>query len=327
MYNFCTLFDIRYLSRGLVMYQSLKQHCPNFYLYIFAFDEQTYQYLLQQKLEKVKVISLKEFETKQILEVKKTRTQKEYCWTCTPLIILHAIQKYNLINCTYVDADLFFFDNPKYLIEEMGNKSVLITEHRHSYKKVLQEGIYCVQFTVFKNTKEGMKVLNWWAEACLEWCYDRKEDNKFGDQKYLDDWTTRFKGVHVLEHLGGGVAPWNCQQYNLEKDKKNKVISLIEKKTNKKYPLIFYHFHHFILFRDERIDLAAHFFISPDFRKLVYQKYLKEMIKIEKKIIVTIKNYLKISRPKFKKNSFLRKVKYFIKGIKNISSISKLLKS
>ena len=73
-----------------------------------------------------------------------------------------------------------------------------------------------MQFMLFKNTEGGLKVLNWWRDCCLEWCYNRHEDGKFGDQKYLDDWTTRFKNIHVLRNLGGGLAPWNVQQYDFK---------------------------------------------------------------------------------------------------------------
>ncbi|MFN3270416.1 MAG: hypothetical protein ACK42G_07510, partial [Candidatus Kapaibacteriota bacterium] len=38
------------------------------------------------------------------------------------------------------------------------------------------------------------------------------------DQLYLDDWTERFKGVHVMKHLGGGLAAWNVQQYEFKNE-------------------------------------------------------------------------------------------------------------
>ena len=83
-------------------------------------------------------------------------------------------------------------------------------------------------------------MLNWWRESCNAWCYARLEDGKFGDQKYLDDWTIRFEGVHVLENLGGGVAPWNIQQYKFEE---------------KPFELVFYHFHGFKFLENNRVEL------------------------------------------------------------------------
>ena len=45
MYNYCTLFDSNYLTRGLAMYESLKKYSSNFHLFIFAFDSKSYDLL------------------------------------------------------------------------------------------------------------------------------------------------------------------------------------------------------------------------------------------------------------------------------------------
>ena len=169
MYRYCTLFDSNYLTRGLAMYESLKEHSNEFHLYVFAFDDRSYDLLNRLNYENITIISLSEFEDEELLRVKGDRTAAEYCWTCTPSIIKYSIETYNLDSCTYLDADLYFFSNPSVLIEEMSEKSVLITEHRYTptYDQSATSGIYCVQFMTFKNNVSGLKVLNWWRDACM----------------------------------------------------------------------------------------------------------------------------------------------------------------
>lgn len=257
MYYFCTLFDSFYLVRGLAMYRSLEKNCSDFHLYIFAFDEKSFSILKKLKLEKATVVSPSEFEDEKLLSVKPSRTKAEYCWTCTPSTILYCIEKYNLPNCTYVDADLYFYQNPKILFDEMGGKSILLTEHRYPprFNRANKSGTYCVQFITFKNDKNGIVALKWWREKCIEWCYNRYEDGKFGDQKYLDDWLQRFKGVHVLQHLGGGLAPWNVEQYKFMERKGDRII-FIDTTNSKKFEAIFYHFHYVRFFKKDIVDLG-----------------------------------------------------------------------
>lgn len=314
MYNYCTLFDSNYLTRGLAMYESLKQHSDKFHLYIFAFDNKSHSLLEKLDLESVTVVSLQKFEDEELLKIKDDRSAGEYCWTCTPSTIKYCIETYSLDSCTYLDADLYFFNDPSVLIEEMNDKSVLITEHRYTpeYDQSTTSGIYCVQFMTFKNDNNGMKVLNWWRDSCNEWCYARHEDGKFGDQKYLDDWVTRFDDVHVLKNLGGGVAPWNIQQYDL---------------SDSNFNLIFYHFHNFKILEDKKIELGTYKLDKNDIN-ILYKPYIQHLEVITKKlkIVDSLNDYNGIVKKKpFHWKEPLRKIKRYIKGTYNIFSEKELL--
>ena len=291
MYNYCTLFDSNYLTSGLDRYESLKKDSETLHINIFAFDDRSDEMLRKLLLEHITIISLSKFEDEELLRVKRGRTSSEYCWTCTPSIIKYSIENYGLDNCTYVDADIYFFSNPSLLIDEMGDKSVLITEHRYTpkYDQTKTSGKYCVQFLSFKDDINGMLVLNWWRDACLEWCYAKFEDGKFGDQGYLNDWMTRFEGVHELQNLGGGVAPWNVQQYDL---------------SDKSFGLVFYHFQGYRIWSGNKISLSVYKHSDNDIN-LLYRPYTKHLDRITQDLLKfdNVSDYNGIVKKRF---SYLR---------------------
>lgn len=272
MHNFCTLFDSNYLTRALALYRSLEKTGEDFMLYAVCFDELAHQILLKYNLPKLVLIRLDEFESPELRAVKNQRTAGEYCWTCTPHVIRYVLDTFDLSVVTYLDADLCFYAKPSLLLQEweQSGASVLITSHRYTprYDQSEASGIYCVQFMTFKADERGLTVLQWWQERCLEWCYNRVEDGKFGDQKYLDDWLQRFEGVHVLSHLGGGVAPWNVQQYRLSKRSDHLYVD--------DSPLVFYHFHGYKHYADGIHELG-NYQLSRDVLTLLYRPYVQSL--------------------------------------------------
>ncbi|XDD41522.1 hypothetical protein AB3N58_09360 [Leptospira sp. WS60.C2] len=260
------------------MLRSLAEKDPSAKVYVFPFDEACFSALKKLNLSFVELVSLSDFESADLLRVKQERTKGEYCWTCTPWILRYCFDTFSLDHCTYIDADLYFFSNPQVLLEETKESSVMITEHRYTpkYDQSATSGIYCVQFVFFRNDSDGKNVLHWWADKCLEWCYARFEDGKFGDQKYLDHWPSQFNRVHVLKHLGGGVAPWNVQQYTLIQHQNDEII-LEETKTKKPFYLVFYHFHDVKLESSQISFYGNSYFIHEKMYGSIYAQYSKAL--------------------------------------------------
>lgn len=278
--NFCTLFNSAYLSRGVVLYESLVKTCSDFHLYVFAFDEQSEHYLKNQSLPAMTVIGLREFEDSELLRIKPTRSAGEYCWTCTPSVVLYTIEKFALDHCTYVDADMEFYHEPSVLINEVRENDVLITDHWYSpaYDQSEESGRFCVQFVFFRNSDNGMKVLRWWRNACIEWCYSRVEDGKFGDQKYLDDWETRFQGVYVMKNRSAGVAPWNIQQYEVKREDNRPFVR--HNSESEWQPLVFFHFHGLKFYSDNIVQVTTAIYdVKDEWKETIFFPYVKRLLK------------------------------------------------
>lgn len=228
-------------------------------------------------LDSLVIVEQDDFENDELRKIKAERTRGEYCWTCTPVIIDFCIREFKLSQCTYLDADLYFFSSANKLIDAMGNNSVLITDHRYTprYDQSKKSGKYCVQFVTFKNDKDGLKVLNWWKRSCIEWCFDRYEDGKFGDQKYLDNWPQQFAGIYDLPNEGAGLAPWNIQQYEILCD--NKALRVRNKKTLQDWEVVFYHFHWLRFLDDKRVDMGT-YTLSQKVKEGIYHPYIKKLI-------------------------------------------------
>jgi hypothetical protein len=317
MLNFITLFDKNYFSRGLALYNSLVEQCENFHLYILAMDLETEEYFKQENTDNRTIISLNQIESfyPELTDIERERSRAEYCWTLTPYSIQYAIKNYYLESCTYLDADTLLYSDPKILIDEAGDNSIIITEHRYTpeYDRTKTSGKYCVQFMFFRNDKNGTEALEWWRQRCKEWCYAKFEDGKLGDQKYLDDWTTRFKGVYVPRNIGCGIAPWNVQQYDfIVKDVK---IIVSDKITKEQGELIFVHYHNLekCFFLGKNAWYLGSYYIPNKSKEILFIPYIKKLLDIERELKDSL-----VSPAKIKRTIITHKQSFIIFFIKNI---------
>lgn len=282
---FCTLFDSNYLDKGITLYKSMERCISDFRLYVFAFDDRCYEILKTEGFPKLIPISLKEFETPELLKVKNERTRAEYCWTCSPWVIKHVLDHYHEPICTYIDSDMEFFSSPQPIFDQMRSKgcSTIIVPHRFKDEQAEKEahdkqGSYCVEFNTFMNDENGYKTLSWWADRCLEWCFYAVPGTTewYGDQKYLNVFPEKFEGVMICDHYGVGLAPWNNNL--VESDGEREGVPIIKvKKTGESYPVVIYHFEN-VSFITKHILHASSRTDSKELHRNIYEPYIRRLI-------------------------------------------------
>ncbi len=206
---------------------------------MICMDDKSYKYLNDNPLNNVQILHIKELEKKfPLLKIAKlNRNRIEYFFTCSPAVCNYVMDQFDFIDSiTYLDADLYFFSDPKKVFDEIENNSIAIIEHRFHWttKRQLKYGRFNVGWVTFKNDSEGKKCLIQWMENCLDWCYQKVEKDRFGDQKYLNRWPSLYKNLYVIQNKGANVAIWNIPNYHLS-FKEDKIF--IDNQQ-----LIFYHF-------------------------------------------------------------------------------------
>jgi hypothetical protein len=235
---FCTYLESNFrLGLGLALYNSLVRHVGAFVVWILCMDDLVYETLRRLALPHVRLIQLDDFERgdKRLERAKVNRSRNEYYFTCKPSLALYILNGNPEVDViTYLDADLFFFSDASPIYSQLEANSVLITESRLPLRYQELYGIYNAGFASFRRDGAALECLSWWRDRCLEWCYDRIENGRYSDQKYLDDWPTRFKGVVVLKHKGANLAPWNVGNYRYRVEDGRILVD--------SEPIIFFHF-------------------------------------------------------------------------------------
>jgi hypothetical protein len=278
-YTFCSIASKDYVIKVLTLYKSLNRRIDNFRLFICCTDEISYNVLKKISPKRITLIPVYEIEkeTPLLINIKKDRNMKEYCWTLKSPVIKYVMDHFGIQSVMYLDADLYFFDKPDKIFDEWKDYSILMCTQRGSYELESNHGHYQAGLLGFRRDGYGIPCLSWWKGKCLDWCFDRidKNNNRWGDQKYLEEWPYEFKAIKVVKDLGIDAAPWNTAFYN---------NFTIENKNNEVYvnkdKLILYHFGSLDIFPNNEFDLwKLHPVVFN--RKLIeyiYNPYLQDII-------------------------------------------------
>jgi putative methyltransferase (TIGR04325 family) len=274
---YCTYFDHNYLSRGLLMLQSLRSVDAETPIFVLALSDLAATVLRDCAPPGVVVMTLSRLEAEfpELLALKQERAGIDYVFTVKPFLTLHFFAESGAETLMYVDSDVHFYADPRAALDRLGAASIAITAHRFSADRLdlVKYGGFNSGWVVFRRDAEGMACLRQWADDCLAWCHDRVEDGRFGDQGFLDAWPERYPALAVVEHKGVNLAVWNVDNYTL--DERDGQVTVDGE------PLIFYHFHGIRLQPDGSLAIwwpERHGTAGTLLRHLLYAPYVARLI-------------------------------------------------
>jgi hypothetical protein len=308
---YCTYFDHNYLSRGLALHHSLQRHAPGSRLWVLCLSEACHQILVALDLPDMLPVRLADFEAAdpEVAATRASRSTIEYYFTCTPAWMLFVLaRETNAGWVTYLDGDLFFFESPEIIYGELQDAAVAIIPHRYTAEltRLRKFGTYNVGWVGARADPDGIAVIKWWREKCIEWCHDVVDGDRFADQGYLDSFPRLFSRVRIIENTGANLAPWNIGNYRVD-FRGNRVL------IDASHPLIFFHFQglrkglRWFIFNSHRAYRAP---FSGDVRNHIYKPYVDELLAIEQ----TVDPMLQVAAAKPHRRSAVVNVGQYLKS-------------
>lgn len=136
-YHFCTISTSSHLYKVYALAESLKEQYPGFTLHVLVVDSDT-----EQQFDNCRFSTL--------AEVSKSATAKEIArkyqgnkdklrWALKPVFMHYLLQQDETGRLIYLDNDLFFFNDYRFLFELLSKHSFILTPHWCNSKKVHPE--------------------------------------------------------------------------------------------------------------------------------------------------------------------------------------------
>lgn len=241
--SFVTYFSKEFMIQGSVAIDSFLNFHKESSGFVICLDRTTSLYLKSKNYPKtIAIIDLEELSeiNSMFHNFINSRSYTESIISIKPHLIEEFLGQVDEDSyLVYFDADLFFFNSLLNIDEITSGFEVLLSEHLFPVKmrESVKFGKFNGGFVVFRNSKISKGLLKRWKDLCTEWCKLELLENKFADQKYLDEFPEN-EGVSSLKHPGV-----NNGQYYFQ-DKRDFDLLFRERRIQLEgFPLICFHFH------------------------------------------------------------------------------------
>lgn len=163
-----------------------------------------------------------------------------------PYALLQLLDDPDVERVIYFDPDMVLFSRLDDMLERLDRENVVLTPHltspetgldgiRDNEISALKHGVYNLGFLGVRNTPEGRRFAQWWADRIYHFCVADIPAGLFTDQRWIDLAPAFFDGVGILKSPRFNVATWNIPTRKVAGDAESGY-------TVEGEPLGFYHF-------------------------------------------------------------------------------------
>lgn len=146
-----------------------------------------------------------------------------------PFVLVDLLARPDVDRVLYFDPDMVLFSRLDDLLERLDQANVVLTPHltvpesdleavRDNEIAALKHGVYNLGFLGVRDTAEGRRFAQWWADRIYHFCVADIPAGLFTDQRWIDLAPAFFDGVGILKSPRYNVATWNLTQRRLAGD-------------------------------------------------------------------------------------------------------------
>lgn len=238
---FCTVITSDYIPFARTLFQSLRTFDLGIEAYSLVIDQPK-----SGSFEEFHILHLQDLAGVSLSrEISKKHSDHSDAlrWSLKSILMIHLLQDKKYDQVYFVDPDLFFVGDFKFLYQELADRSFLLSPNwgclepgksELYFQNSQTDGLYNAGF--LGATIKGLDTLQWWAKMCLNACEINRTKGLHDDQGYLNHFPIRNPDTRVISHQGCNVAEWNRFENIRSLNGQREIL------INGTYPLIFIHF-------------------------------------------------------------------------------------
>lgn len=236
---------VNYLPKVRKLIRSIRQYHPEFEI-VWALSDEMSGDIDPVKEAIDEVLAVGDLAIEDCLRWTFFHNIVELSTAIKPFVLKTLLARADVERVIYFDPDMVLFSRLDDMLQLLDSGDIALTPHqtkpettieaiRDNEISSLKHGIYNLGFVGVRNTPEGNRFANWWAERIYHFCVADIPNGLFTDQRWVDFAPAFFDGVKILKNSRFNVATWNLTTRNFEGN-------LEDGFTVDSEPLGFYHF-------------------------------------------------------------------------------------